>query len=213
MLVGTKMISSNQYYVLQQRCLWGDYGFALISGYAYCRGPERVLHLKRTGPFLPPISFPRLSTEGRIPVVSTDFRAALERVGFPNLVFRPIVFDRIVKIQWNLWDLGAEEPAFYPLLPSPLSYIDDNKNDEILRRKMETAYEVIFPIIPTKVSEEQKPNGAFTNHYIMTSEKSDYPPVFRSGEKYGQIVVNDFAKAWLESAVGEWVHFAGITRI
>jgi hypothetical protein len=161
------MMSQDNLYVLRQKWLWGDYGFALISGYADRKGHKGLLHLRRAGPFLPPISFPLLSTEGRLPVVSDGFCVGLERAGFGDLVFRPVVFDHIVDISWHLWDLAAECQEYYPPDPCPTSYVDGLDDDKSVREAMKPAYEVLPPLIETKITQMQDPPGSFINHFIM----------------------------------------------
>src|SRR5438105_2367736 len=58
---------------------WGDYGSILTHGMtAHLERRGSQLQLERTGPFIPPISFPGINDI----VVTTEMRDAMQRAGF-----------------------------------------------------------------------------------------------------------------------------------
>src|SRR5262245_45476889 len=89
----TRMIekpqSGQKLWIVEQRKLWGDYGDVLISGYARRETDEGPLSLHRTGPFLPPVSFPFITNmpAGRAVVLSAPFKQALEHLNLPGVTF------------------------------------------------------------------------------------------------------------------------------
>jgi hypothetical protein len=99
---------------------WGDYYDILLNGMScHLDRTEGLIQLERTGPFVPPISFPGISD-----IVVTDaFRRQLEASGLSGLRFQPVIKRRIVRLDWHLWDSGVEEPAEYPADGEPESYI------------------------------------------------------------------------------------------
>lgn len=97
---------------------WGDYGDMLTQGMAY-RGDSGVLEIERTGPFIPPMTFPGI---GEV-VVTDELRQQLERSALKGFVFEPVVKRLIVQSDWNTWDQLAEEPAEHPESGEPEDYV------------------------------------------------------------------------------------------
>jgi hypothetical protein len=97
---------------------WGDYGDMLTQGMA-CRGDSGVLEIERTGPFIPPMTFPGL---GEV-VVTDELRLRLERSALKGFVFEPVVKRLIVQSDWNTWDQLAEDPAEHPKSGEPEDYV------------------------------------------------------------------------------------------
>jgi len=103
---------------------WGDYGSILWHGLVGQNSTDdSPLKLERTGPFVPPISFPWPT------VVLTDAVCAKLRDLEPKgSVVRPLVVCRVVKIDWHEWDVEAEEPSQYPAGGEPENYILKRKH-------------------------------------------------------------------------------------
>jgi hypothetical protein len=196
--------------VLEQRRLWSDYGLALISGYARRSPLEGILHLRRAGPFLPPITFPYSSVEGCRLVVSVAFRSLLEGAGFPGLGFRPVVKKQIVRLDWHRWDLTAEGPKEYPPGDEPSNYIDEMPHDPVAFAAMPEAWELLPPIVPLRITQIEDPKRGFLDSYLAYPDQEDYPPLFRDRERYDCVVVNSTARSWFERNAGEWVVFRDV---
>jgi hypothetical protein len=199
-----------QLYVLEQRQLWGDYGYALISGYARRNSSDGFLHLKRAGPFLPPISFPLYSVEGRRLIVSGTFRSLLEGARFPGLSFRPVVKERVVRLDWHVWDLEADHPQEYPLEGDPFNYIEMGTHSPAAAATLPDAWELCPSIVPLRITQLEDPRKGFLDSYLAYPDREDYPPLFRTREEYGRVVVTASARSWFEQNVGEWVVFRDI---
>jgi hypothetical protein len=83
---------------------WGDQGDILVHGMSLRLGRrEGSIQLERTGPFVPPISLPGMHDV----IVSDPVRRALAS-SLPRLVFRPVVKARIVRLEWERWELVSE---------------------------------------------------------------------------------------------------------
>lgn len=78
---------------------WGDYGNILVSGDANHRDGlrEGPLQLYRTGPFIPPITFPGI---GDI-IVADDLKKNLEKSGLIGFTFRKVIKKHIVHLEWQ----------------------------------------------------------------------------------------------------------------
>jgi hypothetical protein len=77
------------------------------------------LRLERTGPFIPPISFPGISDV----LVTDSIRGELDVAGLSGFSFREVVKHRIVRLDWHNWDKDAHEPVSYPAGGEPENYI------------------------------------------------------------------------------------------
>ena len=90
---------------------WGDYGSILVHGMTSATARDTGSpKLQRSGPFVPPISFPGLGC-----IVVTDaVRSHLQSSGLTGFSFVPVTKSVIVPIDWHEWDLLTDEPPFYP---------------------------------------------------------------------------------------------------
>src|SRR5713226_1265884 len=114
-----------QFFRVEQRAMvdWGDYGHILQHGMGHVL-PRRdgLMILLRTGPFVPPITFPgwpSFDARGSGVVVVDAVRIALEGSGLTGLTFQPVLKGRIVWLPWHEWDLKAERPALRALGGEP----------------------------------------------------------------------------------------------
>jgi hypothetical protein len=73
-------------------------------------GTDGPIQLEKTGPFVPPITFPGI---GDI-IVTDEMKQQMEKAGFRGIAFRPVEKTRIVEVPWHEWDLTAAEPDYYP---------------------------------------------------------------------------------------------------
>lgn len=99
---------------------WGDYGHILQHGMAY-HSPrtDGLLALERTGPYIPPITLPGL---GHV-VLTSSARKLLESSGLTGFSFRPVKKVLTVELNWETWDLEAEDPPYFPNSREPEDYI------------------------------------------------------------------------------------------
>jgi hypothetical protein len=199
-------------WVVKQRNLWGDYGDVLISGYAHREEDEGPLLLHRTGPFLPPISFPWFSQGGGGwgLVVSETFRGDLEASGFAGLAFGPAVKARIIRLPWHEWDLAAGDPQKYPPGGEPGDYICNRRHDAGAASPMPEAWEFLPPLVRLPLVQLEDPRGGYLDRYRAQPGDGPYPGLFLSRHEFGKLVVNEAGRGWFESRVGEWVQFCEV---
>jgi hypothetical protein len=121
----------------------GDYGTFLIHGMSV-RLPRRdgLLQLERTGPFVPPVTFP----DGNILV--TDATRQLLEARVHALAFRPVIVARCVELDWSDWDLRADDPAIYPVSNDPADYILLPAHDAALAERIGPLWELAAEIVP-----------------------------------------------------------------
>ena len=196
-------------WVVEQRKLWGDYGAILIAGMTSRESSHGPLVLRRTGPFLPPISFPGA---GGV-VVSDDFRqeAERERLAGPQQ-FLPVETSRVVRLDWHKWDWSAAEPAEYPFGGEPEEYLDGRPHDPAVAAQMPPLWELVAPVVPVRMERQEDPRGGWLDLFLTDADGDRVPPLFRTRQDWGYLVANDQTRQWLERHVREWVRFCTVER-
>ena len=158
---------------------WGDYSDILYQGMAMHLGRrDGLIQLERTGPFVPPITFP---SDG---VVVTDaFRRDLEAAGLAAGVrFLPVIKARIVRFDdWIHWDASADEPEFYPESGEPEDYILALDHDPEVAEAIGPLWELVCP------------------------ERAEGVPEFDFWKAGTRIRISPRAAAWLQERYGDWV--------
>ncbi|HWB04579.1 MAG TPA: hypothetical protein VG796_16240 [Verrucomicrobiales bacterium] len=122
---------------------WGDYGRILIHGMSAHLGRKGgesdPIQYERTGPFVPPITFPGI----RDIIVTDAMKQAMEAAGFRGISFRTVILAHIVEVPWHTWDIKAEEPKYFPEGGEPEEYILAKANDPVLARQIGPLWEVV----------------------------------------------------------------------
>src|SRR5919197_1481155 len=100
---------------------WGDYGDILAQGMAgeSARAPDGGLELERTGPFVPPITFPAMS----VIVVTDEFRSQLEQSGLSGSPLRRVQKSGFVRLNWHQWNQSGPAPPVFPDSGEPEDYV------------------------------------------------------------------------------------------
>jgi hypothetical protein len=169
---------------------WGDYGAILRSGLAE-RRDDGVLLLRRTGPFVPPVSFPWPTI-----VIRHDLVQELETQNLTGYSLAPVVKQKIVAIDWEHWDPMAEEPATYPAGGEPENYLLRGRHSRDAVQRMPELHELRVVVTPGL----QREGGAVETSLYVGQD-------FSRGHQCGHIYVSKRAKDWLEGVAGEWVTF------
>jgi len=169
---------------------WGDYSDILVSGMTAHLGREDgMLQLERTGPFMPPITFPGIEEI----VVTNQFRESLEHSGLTGFTFRPVVKKHIVLLEWEKWDRTADEPVIYPESGEPEDYVLEGSHSPEVARQLGEVWEVCL-----EEHAKFEPGGTLANW-----DGTDWFRV--KGPAYNY--VSERAKHWLEKVAPDWVTF------
>jgi hypothetical protein len=195
-------------WVVEQRKLWGDYGAMLIAGMTSREGSSGPLILRRTGPFLPPISFPGAGDV----VVSDDFRRVAESAGLPGLRFLPVAMSQVVRLDWHRWDWSADGPAEYPPGGEPEGYLGGRPHDSVMAAQMPPVWELVAPVVPVRMERQEDPRGGWLDRFLTNADADRVPPLFRTRPDWGYLVADDQTRQWLERHAREWVRFCPVER-
>jgi hypothetical protein len=182
---------------------WGDYGSILISGYPI--GEENgLLELYRTGPFVPPMTFPDEF------VVTDSFRAELEKA-FSGLQFKPVIKKRIVSMRWRWEQAEKTDEGIEKHLPpdcEPESYLLSRRHSEKASEAMGPLWQmVVKPVLQARFFRDADYNYTYYvkkstwngDHFLSLASRSTFP------------VVTEVAKDFLESHnAAEWLEFEEI---
>jgi hypothetical protein len=177
---------------------WGDYSDILLHGMASRDSETGLLNLERTGPFVPPISFPTLESFS----VTDSLRSEIERSLLSGITFRPITKKRIVNLNWQDWNLQAEEPEFYPKSGEPEDYILRRKHSPQVACQMPELWEaVIQEGAHVKRVEKKRRLELF-----LLRDSWNGADIFRSPEVL-YIFMTPKGKSWFELHVPEYMAF------
>jgi len=159
--------------------------------------PEGIIYLERTGPYVPPISFPGFEI-----VATNECRRRLETSGLKGLAFRPVRKARIVEFPWHTWDLAAEEPPEYPDSGEPEDYILGREHSPALAEEMGPLWELVL----TEGIEIERELDRYDDRiYVRTATWTGVDIFHATG--VGYVFVSEAAQAWLSKELREHVAF------
>lgn len=175
---------------------WGDYGEILFNGMS-SRLPriDGQLQLERTGPYLPPITFPR---RGEV-IITEALRHQIESGVGGALAVRAVIKARIVAVDWEHWPRDRL-PDDLPPSREPEDLILQHPHDPVLSAAMGALWE----LDPSTVGEgEYKKVGRKPAVFHVTaSVPASCPPLFRVTGVPVVLVREDTAEL-LRDLVGE----------
>ncbi len=179
---------------------WSDYYDILLNGLSGHLDREGGrIQLERTGPFVPPISFPGI---GDI-VVTDAFRRKLEASGLAGLRFQPVVKKRIVRSDWHTWDRTVEEPAEYPDDGEPESYILEHPHSASTAEQMGDLWELLLNETARAHRATSVRRRTDISLLLDTWQGED---LFRA-QGVGYAYATTRARDWLTEHAGEYVTF------
>ena len=195
-----KVSMMHRFYRMYRRRFWGDFGAILSGGFTAGRRDGKMM-LMRSGPFVPPISFPPLAC-----VVTTAFRNELELSALRGIAeFRGVIKFRIVRIRWEKWNRARELTS--KQLPS------NEPEDYILRRRHspEAAVQMgeLWELVAARVQLRWRRDSDGTETITVRRSRIANIDFFCVAEDT-QPFVSERAKSWLQEHAGEWVSFEEI---
>ncbi len=131
-------------YILKNKEMpWGSYGEVLWQGIYYFDKKKKEHCLSRTAPFCPEISRSQYDRERPVILVREHVKEIMEKC-FSDLNFARIYKERIVKLDWQTWDLSADEPKIYPSGDMDAEeYITRRKHNEVLSQELGNLYALV----------------------------------------------------------------------
>jgi hypothetical protein len=199
-------VDTMKFFIVKGPELWGDYGAILIRGMtAHLPRKDDRLQLERTGPFIPPITFPGVGDV----LVTDEFRNQLAESQLGAFEFRPVVKARIVNYQWEKWNRSAEEPVEYPESGEPENYILSRPHSPRIADAIGNVWEVVVEDGAIVDTDSRRAAWDYDIRVDASTWSGDHlfrgrrPPAKRGG----WVIVTETGKEWLEQRAGDWVHF------
>jgi hypothetical protein len=195
-----------RFYNVYQRPLWAHFGYLLVNGMLYETGKKKdLVHLGRTGPYVPPITQP---WDSNVVILTDICRRSLESSALGQFDFRPVVKYHIARYDWHVWDRHAPEPLEYPQSRQAGDYILSREHSAETAEEMGDLWEIVLP--QAKVVAEQVVWVETEPLQALTVRKSSWDGTHLFWGKFGRqlsFMVSDEGKAWLQRVAGEWLVF------
>lgn len=197
-----------EYYILRNKKMpWGDYGEVLYAGLNVFDKENGNYSVSRTAPFVPQIyrDIYQPLYAGRcepLLFVTETFKAKLEKANFKDISFQKAVKNRIVSLEWEKWDLTADEPTLYPSGDMDAEeYIVRRKHNEKLADEMENIWAVVLPKkgFVTRETIKEKP-------VLIEQSISDFD-IFSAEYVSHEIFVTEKAVLWFEKNINDEIYF------
>ena len=190
-------------YILKNKNMpWGSYGEMLWQGIYYFNERTKIHCISRTAPFCPEIYRSQYDSQMPVVIVKEDVKNLIEN-HFTDLNFTEIYKEKIVKIDWQDWDLSADEPAIYPSGDMDAEeYIVHRKHSESLSEEMGKLY----ALIPDKEGYayyDEKDN----KEKLVKSTLSEKDIFVANSLKNQEIYVSEKMKSFLESNFQNEIYF------
>lgn len=180
---------------------WGDYGDILQHGMtAHLPRLGGRLSLERTGPHIPPITLPGI---GDI-VLTSESRELLESSGLSGFSYVPVEKTLIVELNWETWNLDADEPTAYPDSGEPEDYILGKRHSPATAEALNELWEVAIPNTATIL--RSKPVVSSYRDLKLDVSSWNGADLFRS-EGYGCALFSERARDWFSEHWGTYVRF------
>jgi hypothetical protein len=169
---------------------WGDYGHILRNGLLAPRRVKSsaVVKVERTGPFIPPITFPFDAI-----VVTEQTKEQMEAGRFTGLQFTRARYVKVVRLDWHKWDALAPEPQHYPASGEPEDYIIEGENCDRTAVLMPAIWAFDVPSTPDL---QLLGSNRFRRDHAPNAD------IFREHSIHW---VSERMRGWLESNFGEWI--------
>ena len=179
---------------------WGGMGDVLIHGFLWNEHIPDVYELVRTGPFVPPISFP-----SRTCVITDTVKNDLQATGFLGLELSELSLGKVVESDWHLRDRTQEFD--YSMVPDDDAISEPE--DLILvpehRPDLAKGMPKMWKLRGVQVHFEWE---TYTDNLQSLSwTKSELNGWDFCSPSGALLFVSRQAKEWLQGRYGEWLEF------
>lgn len=192
------------HYLVRHKSLWGDYGSVLMGGTASIG--EDGIQLSRVGPFVPPISLPRLAV-GTLLVVAGSCKEQL-----PEYDHQLITKSKVVSLDWHKWP-ESNRPRVYPPSDEPIHYITRLAHCDAASQAMGDVYAVELPDCGC-LSAKRVSAGNF-DYSVSRNEvhgiKLFYAYRPQDSLRAKKVVVNEDGREMLTEIGGNWLEFVPVS--
>ena len=193
------------FYTVRGPSFWGDYGRILAGGIMRrSENDSEPNQLLRTGPFIPPISFPFQHV-----VVTDGSRIELTQSDLGNLTFVEIEKFRIRKLDWEQWDRKSATPPKMPRGGEPERYVYGGWHSRAAAKAMGQIWELGLPAgamtagVRIRRDGRRKPGERIWDVMVdVDTWRGEH--FFRSINK-GHIIASEAGADWLSVHFGEWL--------
>ena len=137
-----------KYYTVKNKIMpWGSYGEMLWQGiYSYDKDTNSHM-VFRTGVFCPSIYRSQYNRESPVLIVKENALQYIIDANLTGFVLQPVNKEKIVKLDWENWNLQSPEPLIYPSGSMDAEeYITRRKHNETVAEQIGN----LFALIPQK---------------------------------------------------------------
>jgi hypothetical protein len=188
---------------------WGDYGDILQQGMgAHLARENGRIALERTGPFIPPITFPGFGGF----VLTAQARKLFEASGLTGYSFQPVEKKLIVELHWEEWDLEAPEPKQYPESGEPEDYILGQAHSPEAAAALGDLWEVLVSKAARIIKPDKPYHFGIHKEFLIDSSSWNGDDLFGSHD-VGYVLFTERARDWFFGHWGEYIDFEEIRAI
>ena len=180
---------------------WGDYGDILQHGMSsHSPRISGRLALERTGPYIPPNTFPGIGDV----VLTSPAKQLLESADLRGFSFRPVEKVLTVELPWEKWDWTADEPQYFPDSGEPEGYILGQPDGPVACAALGELWEVVVPNTATIL----RPKAIVSSYKELRLDLSTWngADLLRS-DGYGSMLFTERAREWFSDNWGKYVEF------
>lgn len=180
---------------------WDDYGHILQHGMtSHLPREGGLLALERTGPFIPPITFPGIGDV----VLTSSAKDLLLSSRLSGFDVRPVRKTLTVELHWENWDWSRQEPEQYPDSGEPEDYILGQPDSASASAALGELWELSVP----KTATVLRPQRIVRSYKELKLDLATWngDDLIRSAG-YGSILFTERARNWFTQHWSMYVEF------
>lgn len=163
------------------------------------------VELARTGPYVPPITFPGLGCV----VVVDSVKRELESSGLTGVSFVKAIKRVVVPLAWHEWDWSSADPAEFPEDGEPASYLTESKHSPLLAEQLPSLWHLAVAVGAEEFRVDDRSSDTGPVQMRLREDSLRGYDFFR-GDKSLYHYVSPGAREWLLSRFPAWVAFKSV---